>query len=241
MPRFYCSLPLAIGQILDLPDAVAHHIQVLRLPAGAGITLFNGAGGEYAAVLTSVEKRRASVKITAFSPREAELAHAITLAQALPEAAKMDWIVEKAVELGAAAVQPLAAQRCVVRLAAERAQKKLQHWQAVAIAAAEQCGRNRVPPVADIADFGAWIARTGTQRRILLTPRATQSLTDWARHQPPQALCLLIGPEGGFSPQEEEAALQHGALPLSMGARVLRTETAGMAALAALNALWGQI
>ncbi len=241
MPRFHCPLPLATGQSIDLPDAIAHHVQVLRLPAGAGITLFNGAGGEFTAVLTAVEKRRATAEIRAFSPREAEPAQAITLAQALPEGSKMDWIVEKAVELGAAAVQPLAAQRCVVRLAAERGQKKLQHWQAVAIAAAEQCGRNRVPAVADIADFSAWVARAGTQRRILLTPRAEQSLADWARHQPPQALCLLIGPEGGFSPQEEEAALRHGALPLSMGARVLRTETAGMAALAALNALWGEM
>ncbi len=241
MPRFFHSQPLAVGQVVSLPDALAHHIQVLRLAPGDAITLFNGEGGEYAAILTAVEKRRASAEIKAFSPREAELAHAITLAQALPEGSKMDWIIEKAVELGAAGMQPLAAQRCVVRLAAERAQKKLQHWQGIAISAAEQCGRNRVPQIADIADFSGWIAQRDMHRRILLTPRAEQSLSDWARHQPPQALTLLIGPEGGFSEAEEENALRHGALPLTMGARVLRTETAGLAALAALNALWGEM
>lgn len=239
MPRFFCPQPLAIGQIISLPDAVARHVQVLRLAAGDALTLFNGQGGEYDATLVAMDKRGATAELKAFSPREAEPGYAITLAQALPEAAKMDWIIEKAVELGAAAVQPLAAQRCVVRLAAERAQKKIQHWQGVAVSAAEQCGRNRVPQIAEIADFRPWIGKPECNRRILLTPRADMSLANWAREQPPQALTLIIGPEGGLSLQEEDAALQHGALALAMGSRVLRTETAGMAALAALNALWG--
>lgn len=241
MPRFFCPQPLAIGQVVTLPEAVARHVQVLRLTANAPLTLFNGEGGEYAAILATIDKRGATAEVKAFSPREAEPAHAITLAQALPEAAKMDWIIEKAVELGAAGVQPLAAQRCVVRLAAERAQKKLQHWQGVAVSAAEQCGRNRVPHIADIADFSAWIGQQDMHRRILLSPRAEQSLTDWARHHPPQAITLIIGPEGGLSAAEEDTALRHGAHALSMGPRVLRTETAGMAALAALNAIWGEM
>jgi 16S rRNA (uracil1498-N3)-methyltransferase len=241
MPRFFCPVPLALGQTISLPEAIAHHIQVLRLSSGTSIILFNGNGGEYAASLTMIDKRRATATITEFIDREVELAHAITLAQALPEGAKMDWIIEKAVELGAAAVQPLAAQRCVVRLAAERAQKKLQHWQGVAIAAAEQCGRNRVPHIAEIADFASWLAQQDDHPRILLTPRADLRLTEWARQQPPQALTLMIGPEGGFSEQEEAAARRNGAIALSIGARVLRTETAGMAALAALNALWGEM
>lgn len=241
MPRFFCLQPLAIGQAIALPDTVARHVQVLRLAAGDALTLFNGEGGEYAATLTALDKRGATAEIQAFSPCEAELPYAIRLAQALPEAAKMDWIIEKAVELGAASVQPLAAQRCVVRLAAERAQKKMQHWQGVAISAAEQCGRNRVPPIADVADFKSWITQQDPHRRILLTPRADLSLAEWARNQPPQPLTLLIGPEGGLSPQEEDAALQQGALALSMGPRVLRTETAGITALATLNALWGGI
>ena len=144
MPRFYCAQPLAIGSVFDLPQTLAHHIQVLRLQTGALVTLFNGDGGEFTATLETIERKRVQVEVKAFSPREAEPAHAITLAQALPEASKMDWIVEKAVELGATALQPLAAQRCVVRLSAERAVKRQQHWQAIAVAAAEQSGRNRI-------------------------------------------------------------------------------------------------
>jgi 16S rRNA (uracil1498-N3)-methyltransferase len=241
MPRFFCAQALEIGQTISLPDTVAHHVQVLRLAAGATVTLFNGDGGEYVATLTAIDKRRVSAEIKTFSPREVELTHAITLAQALPEASKMDWIIEKAVELGAAAIQPLAARRCVVKLGAERAAKKLQHWQGIVVAAAEQSGRNRLLHIAEVTDYGQWIAQQDLHRRILLTPRAEQSLTDWARHHPSQATTLIIGPEGGFTEQEEDAAYQHGALALSMGPRVLRTETAGLAALAALTAVWGEI
>lgn len=241
MPRFYCPLPLAVGATVALPEAIAHHVHVLRLSAGDPLTLFNGEGGEYAAVLTAVGKRQAQAELKAFSPREAELPYSLTLAQALPEGSKMDWIVEKAVELGAAAVQPLAARRCVVRLSAERADKKLEHWQAVAAAAAEQCGRNRLPHLTAPLDFGAWIGQSCLHPRILFSPRAQESLSAWARHHPPQAVTLMIGPEGGFSQEEEELAIAAGALPLSLGARVLRTETAGLAALAALNAVWGEL
>ena len=241
MPRFYCPLPLAVGAAVALPEAIAHHVHVLRLSAGDPLTLFNGEGGEYAAVLTAVGKRQAQAELKAFSPREAELPYSLTLAQALPEGSKMDWIVEKAVELGVAAIQPLAARRCVVRLSAERAEKKLEHWQAVAAAAAEQCGRNRLPQLASPTDFDTWVAQSCLHPRILFSPRAEQSLSAWARHHPPQAVTLMIGPEGGFSPEEEDAAIAAGALPLGLGQRVLRTETAGLAALAALNATWGEI
>jgi 16S rRNA (uracil1498-N3)-methyltransferase len=239
MPRFYCSQELSIGAAIALPDHVAHHVQVLRMTPGDEITLFNGEGGEYTATLTTVDKKRATAEIKAFAPREAEVPYAITLAQALPEASKMDWIIEKAVELGVTAIQPLAAQRCVVRLSAERAEKKLVHWQGIIVAAAEQSGRNRLAHLADPIDFNAWIAQQNLHRRILLTPRSEQSLSEWARHQPPQSVALVIGPEGGFTEQEETTARAHGALMLSMGPRVLRTETAGLAALAALNATWG--
>ena len=239
MPRFYCPQALVVGAAIALPDHVAHHLQVLRLETGAQVTLFDGEGGEYMATIVSLEKRRAMAEIKLFLPREAELPYTVTLAQALPEASKMDWIVEKAVELGVTALQPLAAQRCVVRLSAERATKKATHWQGIIIAAAEQCGRNRLPNLADTADFGAWIGQHDMHKRILLTPRADQPLSQWARHQPAQPVTLMVGPEGGFSEAEENAALAHGALALSMGPRVLRTETAGLAALAALNAVWG--
>lgn len=239
MPRFYCPEPLVEGATVTLPDHIAHHLNVLRLGDGTQITLFDGRGGEYAATLTTLEKRRATAHIKLFLPHEVELPHAITLAQALPEGSKMEWIVEKAVELGATGIQPLAAQRCVVRLAPDRAAKKAAHWQGIIVAAAEQCGRNRLPHLADIADFTAWIGQHDMHRRILLTPRAEQPLSDWARHHPAQPVTLMVGPEGGFTEAEENAALAHGALALAMGPRVLRTETAGLAALAALNALWG--
>ena len=239
MPRFYCPQPLATGLIIDLPEAVAHHVHVVRLAPGESITLFNGDGGEYTAVLQTVEKRRASAEIKAHSARDAELPYAVTVAQALPEASKMDWIIEKAVELGASAFQPLAARRCVVKLAGERAEKKLVHWQGVIISACEQSGRNRLPQLAPVDDFKDWIAQQDMHRRVILTPRASQSLAAWARHQPPQALTIMVGPEGGFSEEEENLAVAQGALPLSMGPRILRTETAALAALAALNASWG--
>jgi 16S rRNA (uracil1498-N3)-methyltransferase len=241
MPRFYCPQPLAPGATIALPDPVAHHAWVVRLQPGFELTLFNGDGGEYLAQLDVLEKKGATARILAFVARDRELPYEITLAQALPEAAKMDWIIEKAVEMGVAAIQPLAAQRCVVRLAGERAEKRQAHWQGVIVAASEQSGRNRLARLAPLDNFNAWIGQSGLHKRILLSPRATASLADWARHQPPQAVALLIGPEGGFTDQEEDAAIARGAIALSIGPRVLRTETAGMAAVSALNALWGGI
>lgn len=239
MPRFHCPQPLVVGDTIALPDPVAHHAWVVRLQPGAELTLFNGDGGEYLAQLAAVEKKSASALILAFVPRDRELPYEITLAQALPEASKMDWIIEKAVEMGVAAIQPLAAQRCVVRLAGERAEKRQAHWQGVIVAASEQSGRNRLTRLAALDSFNGWIGQNDMHKRILLTPRASQSLPDWARHQPPQALTLLVGPEGGYTEQEEDAAIARGAIALSVGPRVLRTETAAIAAVAALNALWG--
>lgn len=239
MPRFYIAQPLAIGQLVSLPEAVAHHIQVLRLAQGELVTLFNGEGGEYGATLSEIGKRHVSVEIKTHQPREVELPFGITLAQALPEASKMDWIIEKAIELGVSGVQPLAAQRCVVRLSAERAEKKMAHWQGIIASASEQSGRNRLAQLAPLQDYKQWITQQDMHRRIILTPRAEQSLADWARHQSPQAVTLVIGPEGGLSDAEENLAIQHGALPLAMGPRILRTETAGLSAVAVLSGLWG--
>ncbi|HWW68461.1 MAG TPA: 16S rRNA (uracil(1498)-N(3))-methyltransferase, partial [Duganella sp.] len=207
MPRFYLPQPLAVGQLVTLPDTVSHHIQVLRLADGELITLFNGEGGEYSATLTRIERRSATVEIKAHNPRDVELPFAITLAQALPEGTKMDWIIEKAIELGVSGFQPLAAQRCVVRLSAERAEKKMGHWRGIIESASEQSGRNRLAQLAPLQDYKQWITQQDMHRRIILTPRAQQSLPDWARHQGPQAVTLVIGPEGGLSEQEEEAAL----------------------------------
>lgn len=239
MPRFYCPLPLAPGLVVDLPDAVAHHLHVVRQQAGAQLTLFNGDGGQYRATLQEVGKRRASAQVDAHEAVEVELAYAITLAQALPEASKMDWIIEKAVELGVTAIAPLAAQRCVTRLSGERAEKRQAHWQGIIVAASEQSGRNRLARLAPLEDVGKWLAQPSPAPRILLSPRGTQTLAAWAATQNAQDVVLMVGPEGGFAPAEEDAAMAAGALALSMGPRVLRTETAALAAAAMLQALWG--
>jgi 16S rRNA (uracil1498-N3)-methyltransferase len=240
MPRFYCPQPMAVGEIITLPDPVAHHAWVVRLQPGAALTLFNGDGGEYAAELATLDKKSASASIQGFIARESELPYEITLVQALPETAKMDWIIEKAVEMGVAAIQPLAAQRCVVRLSGERAEKRQAHWQAVIVAASEQSGRNRLARLAPLTDLQRSLEQAAAGPCILLSPRATQTLADWAHRQPQQALALMVGPEGGFTDQEHDAAIAAGALPLSMGPRVLRTETAALAALSMLQACWGQ-
>jgi 16S rRNA (uracil1498-N3)-methyltransferase len=239
MPRFYCPQPLVPGSVVDLPDTVAHHLHVVRQQPGDEVVLFNGEGGQVRARLHEIGKRRASAAVVAFEAVDVELPYPVTLAQGLPEGSnKMDWIVEKAVELGVAAIQPLAAARSVVKLSGERAEKRQAHWEGVIVAASEQSGRNRLARLAPLQDFGRYLAQPAEGPRILLSPRATQSLAGWARATQPQPVTLLIGPEGGFSAEEEEAALARGALALSMGPRVLRTETAGLAALATLNAVW---
>jgi 16S rRNA (uracil1498-N3)-methyltransferase len=239
MPRFYCPQPLIEGAMIDLPEAVARHLAVLRMAPGAPLELFNGSGGVYRATLAWLDKKRAAATIAGFDAADAELPFSLMLAQGLPEGGKMDWIVEKAVELGVTSIQPLAAQRSVVRLSGERADKRRAHWEAVVVAASEQCGRTRLAQVAPVADFNRWVQAPSPARRILLSPRATQSLAAWAATVAPHEVCIMIGPEGGFSGEEEELALAGGALALSMGPRVLRTETAGLAAIAALSALWG--
>ncbi len=239
MARFFYPSELTIGAIISLPDAVAHHCHVLRLQTGAPVVLFNGTGGSYVASLLEIEKKRVSAEVKTFDPAEVELPYALTLAQALPESSKMDWIIEKAVELGAAGIQPCTTQRCVTRLSAERAEKRRLHWSGIIQSASEQCGRNRLAHLGEVTDFTPWISQQDIHKRLFLSPHADLSLADWARHHSPQALTLMIGPEGGFTAQEQQLALQHGAIALSMGPRVLRTETAGLAALTTINALWG--
>lgn len=241
MPRFYCPPPLSTGLTIALPAEVAHHLHVLRLQPGAALTLFDGRGGQYAATLADIGKKTASAHIGAFEDVEVELPYAVTLAQGLPEGSKMDWIIEKAVELGVAAVQPLAAQRSVVRLSGDRAEKRHAHWQGVIEAASEQCGRNRLAQLNPVADYRRWLAEPGAapSPRILLSPRAQGSLAQWAQASGPQGLTLMVGPEGGFTHEEEDAAVAAGALMLSIGPRVLRTETAALAALALLGGVWG--
>ncbi len=175
MPRFYCPLPLAVGAHIDLPVDTAHHVFVLRLAVGDPIELFNGEGGRYCATLTSVSKKQVSAEIKVFMPAEVELPFTLCLAQALPEGTKMDWIIEKAIELGASHIQPLAAQRSVVKLTAERAEKKMQHWRGIIQSATEQCGRNRLAHLADVVEVQKWLTQQDMHKRIFLSPRAEVS------------------------------------------------------------------
>lgn len=238
-PRFYCPQRLGPGQQLDLPPDAAHHAaRVLRLAVGDGVTLFNGEGGEYPATLTHIGKHNVTVKTGARSERECESALDVRLAQAVSAGDKMDFTLQKAVELGIRAVQPLLAERCVVKLAGERAEKRVQHWQGVAISACEQSGRNFVPAVAPIQTLPNWLAtREPDNFGLLLSPFADRTLRDLP--VPTGPVTLLIGPEGGFSDNEMKMATTRGFTPVRLGARVLRTETAALAALAVMQTLWG--
>ncbi|PLQ01331.1 16S rRNA (uracil(1498)-N(3))-methyltransferase [Cupriavidus pauculus] len=243
-PRFFVDVALAADAVLDLPEAVVRHVQVLRLAPGDAITLFNGQGGSHAATLAEIGKRHATAQIGARDAAETETPCAVTLAQGLAGGDKMDWLIEKAVELGVAAIQPLQANRSVVRLSGDRALKRQAHWQALVQAACEQCGRNRLPTLAPVATFEAWLATTpATGARLLLSPRAAGSLPELAHaHRDAwgaEGVTLLIGPEGGLSPEEEDAARRAGFIGVSLGPRILRTETAGLACLATLNAILG--
>ncbi|KAI3594873.1 16S rRNA (uracil(1498)-N(3))-methyltransferase [Cupriavidus sp. U2] len=243
-PRFFVDAALAADAVLDLPEAVVRHVQVLRLAPGDAVTLFNGQGGSHAATLAEIGKRHATAQIGAHDASDAEAPFAVTLAQGLAGGDKMDWLIEKAVELGVAAIQPLQAARSVVRLSGDRALKRQAHWQALVQAACEQCGRNRLPHLAPVATFEAWLAAApATGARLLLSPRATGSLPELAQaHRDAwrtEGVTLLIGPEGGLSPDEEDAARRAGFIGVSLGPRILRTETAGLACLATLNAILG--
>src|SRR5579875_1537256 len=179
MPRFFVDGPLAAGQALSLPDDVVRHVHVLRLQTGDAITLFDGTGGEYHGVLVEIGKRAVVARIDAHSEREAEPPYRVTLAQGVAGGDKMDWLIEKTVELGVAQIVPLTAERGVVRLTGDRALRRQAHWQALVRAACEQCGRNRVPEVAAPRDLSAWLASLPAAAdgdlRLLLSPRADVS------------------------------------------------------------------
>ena len=236
-PRFFCPDGLLPASDMPLPAAVAHHAErVLRLAVGDPVTLFDGQGGECAASILAFGKQ----PLARLGPRlaiERESPLQITLVQALASGDKMDWVVQKAVELGVAAVQPVAAERSVLKLAGERADKRVAHWQQVAVAACEQSGRNRVPVVGEILPLAKYLARPFDGTRLILAPGADGALARKAR--PTRPLAILIGPEGGWSPAELDLAARAGCEPLALGPRVLRTETAGLAAMAAMQTVWG--
>lgn len=235
-PRFFVDRPLALGESFDLPAGTARHVQVLRLQPGAPVTLFDGAGGEWAARIVRIGRSRVEVELGAHTEVERELPLAITLAVGMPANERMDAVIEKATELGASAVQPLICERSVLRLAGERAQKKTVHWQGVALAASEQSGRTRVLRVEPIRGLVEWL-------QALATPGPARWLLSFAADASPLAslpspkagVIALSGPEGGLAPVEEALARAAGFLPVSLGARVLRADTAPIALLACLG------
>jgi 16S rRNA (uracil1498-N3)-methyltransferase len=233
--RLYVDAPLARDAQLELPASAARHVQVRRLQPADRLVLFDGRGGEWAATVLHMGRSEVTVRVGDVDPVERELGVRVTLALGVPANERMDFLVEKATELGVAAIQPLLCERSVLRLAGERASRKRDHWQSVAAAAAEQCGRTRVPEVAPVQSLQRWLAALDTDaQRLLLSPRAgaepLPSVADRTR-----ALLTLSGPEGGLSAQEEAAAAARGFVAARLGDRVLRAETAPLVALAWLG------
>lgn len=239
MTRIYVPLPLSSNTELTLPEAAARHVaQVLRMRVGEALTLFNGDGGEYDAVIATVARRVVSVRVGELRQINRESTLAVTLAQCVSKGERMDYTIQKAVELGVTTIVPLLSARSVVKLDGERWEKKLEHWRGVVIAACEQSGRSHIPTVLAPQKLEHWLAAADGAPRLVLAPIASASLKAVPKAA---AVSLLVGPEGGLSDEEIAAAQRSGCTAITLGPRVLRTETAGVAALAVLQALWGDL
>lgn len=237
-PRFFCPVPLRAHQSLTLPPDLAHYaLRVLRLKDGAQVILFDGSGGQFDAVLRLTGKT-AEADVGTHHAIDNELPGRITLVQGLPSGDKMDWIIEKAVELGAHRLVPITAQRSVVQLNPDRRAKRMKHWQRIVQSASEQCGRNRLMHIDEPVSLQAYMDSTPRpDATFLCHPDAETGLAQALDNS--SDLSLLVGPEGGWSPEEQDSALKRGAKPVRFGARVLRTETAGLALIAAVSVLKG--
>lgn len=241
-PRFHIGSGLSrasIGTTIVLPDAVAHHVvRVFRLEVGAPLILFDGTGGEYAATLVEAGKRESTASVERFDAVERESPLQVTLVQAVLAADAMDYAIRKSVELGVGAVAPVVAARSQFSPSGDRGEKRLAHWRGIAIAACEQCGRNRVPSIASVCSLEAWVATAEPERpSVIAAPGAVESLTAFAMRMHPAA--IVIGPEGGFTESEVSLAIDKRITPVHLGPRVLRADTAAVAALAMLAAVAG--
>ncbi|MEO7886951.1 16S rRNA (uracil(1498)-N(3))-methyltransferase [Polaromonas sp.] len=248
--RFFADIALVPGSTVSLPPATARHVQVLRMQPGDALTLFNGQGngepggeGEFDATVQRMGRSDVEVTVGNYTATRREAGQTIHLALVMPANERMDWLIEKAAELGAASIQPLMSERSVLRLKGERADKKLSHWRGIAVAACEQCGRNRVPPIHDVATLAEWLkiasATADSGARLLLSlqagARPLAEIAASAGEAASGALTFLSGPEGGLSPAEEAAAIACGFTPVTLGPRVLRAETAPLACLSLLT------
>jgi 16S rRNA (uracil1498-N3)-methyltransferase len=242
-PRFHVGVEIPRDcphALYELPESAAGHaMRVLRLDVGDVVTLFDGTGGEHRATIVSASRRGATVRLQGFDPVEREAPFATRLVMAVIAADPMDFTVRKSVELGVGAVQPVVAARSQGSLGSDRMERRVAHWRAIAVAACEQCGRNRVPQIEAPVQFATWLAEFEGESGMaaMLDPGATRALASVAAGAPPTH--LLVGPEGGFTDDERALAVRHGILPVHLGRRVLRAETAALAALATLNAIAG--
>jgi 16S rRNA (uracil1498-N3)-methyltransferase len=237
-PRLYCESTLVPGASVELSERGARHIEALRLRADDAVILFSGDGYESAGTLISIGKRGATVTVHDQRAVDRESPLTVHLVQGLCAGDRMDLVLQKATELGVASIQPIVTTRSIVRLSSERGERRTAHWQNVVIAACEQCGRNRIPPVRPNLTFGEFLATPpGESARVLLAADGSATLRSLVFHALP--VTLLVGPEGGLSPEEQKLALFAGFTPVRFGPRILRTETAPLAALAALQALHG--
>lgn len=243
MPRLHCPLSLNVGRNIDLPAGAARHVQVLRMQPGEQVTLFEGqpGAGEWLATITHMGRSNVHVHIDAHIAVERESHHSVHLLTGIIANERMDWLMEKATELGVASITPLLAERSVLKLKGERADKKRAHWQAVAVAACEQCGRNRVPTVHEAVTLTDWVQRHATLLKVAqcFMLSLTQGAQPLQQHSVivgnERPMVFLSGPEGGLTTTEEILAREAGFLPVTLGPRILRAETAPLAALAMLD------
>jgi 16S rRNA (uracil1498-N3)-methyltransferase len=238
IPRIYTDTPLQAGAEAQLDDNAARHVgRVLRMQPGQALSLFNGDGQDYRALIASAGKKNVTVRVEQPTANSSESALEIVLGQTLSKGDRMDYAVQKATEMGVSRIVPLSTEHCDVRLKSDREDKRLSHWRSVAISAAEQCGRARVPDILPVMNITEWLEYSRRcDLRLVLHHRTEQSLDSLAK---PNSVALMIGPEGGLSADEIAQAEKSGFLPIALGPRVLRTETAPVAAMALCQWLWG--
>ncbi|MBT4523012.1 MAG: 16S rRNA (uracil(1498)-N(3))-methyltransferase [Halieaceae bacterium] len=239
IPRIFTERSLQATTRIELDTAPSQHIsRVLRMRVGEPLTLFNGRGGEYPASIVALGKKSVTVETTAYHHREVESSLSVHLGIGISRGERMDWIIQKTTELGVNSLAPLFTARTEVKLKNDRAAKKMKHWHQIAISASEQCGRNQIPTIHPPQQLADWLEATTADRKLVLHHRTTPVMQTPTR---PTSVALLTGPEGGLSEAEISAAEQAGYQSLTLGPRVLRSETAPLAALAILQAQWGDM